>query len=173
MAEISDFDKEHIERLLDEVLGGVSFYEDTYEDEISMRNIKLHEIALNHIWTKLRNTAYRAAGKQEFSAVGIINQIERISKEHIDEVEDVIGLIKEKKGEYIPKTKLTQELDYVQGHLCGGHLELVVDADKWSSLSEEEKSAFFEENADIVVDDYEVEDYEKSENASIEEHDEE
>lgn len=49
MTEISDFDKEHIERLLDEVLGGVSFHGDTYDDEISMRNIKLHEIALNHI----------------------------------------------------------------------------------------------------------------------------
>lgn len=99
MVEINDFDKEHIERLLDEVLGGISFHGDTYEYKISMRNIKLHEIALNHIWTKLRDTAYQAAGKQEFSAVGIINQIENISKEHIDEVEDVVELIKEKKGE--------------------------------------------------------------------------
>lgn len=56
MTEISDFDKEHIERLLDEVLGGVSFHGDTYDDEISMRNIKLHEIALNHIWAKLKTT---------------------------------------------------------------------------------------------------------------------
>jgi hypothetical protein len=38
MIEISDFDKEHIERLLDEVLGRVSFHGDTYEDEISMRS---------------------------------------------------------------------------------------------------------------------------------------
>lgn len=173
MHEISDFDKEHIERLLDEVLGGVSFHGDTYEDEISMRNIKLHKIALAHIWAKLRDTAYRAAGKQEFSAVDIINQIESISKEHIDEVKDVIGLIKEKKGEYMPKIKLTQELDYISGHLRYGHLELVVDADKWNSLSEEEKKAFFSENSVIVVDDYEVEDHGKSEDTPIEESDEE
>lgn len=173
MTEISDFDKEHIERLLDEVLGGVSFHGDTYDDEISMRNIKLHEIALNHIWAKLRETAYQAAGKQEFSAVDIVNQIESISKEHIGDVEDVIGLIKESKGEYMSKIKLTQELDYVSGRLRYGHLELVVDADKWNGLSEEEKKAFFEDNAYIVVDDYEVEDHGKSDNAPIEERDEE
>lgn len=170
---ISDFDKEHIERLLDEVLGNVSFHGDTYEDGISMKNIKLHEIALNHIWAKLRDTAYQAAGKQEFSAVDIINQIESISKEHIDEVEDVIGLIKESKGEYMPKIKLTQELDYISGHLRYGHLELVVDADRWNSLSEEDKKAFFSEKSVIVVDDYEVEDHEKSKNVPIEEFDEE
>lgn len=173
MVEISDFDKEHIERLLNEVLGGVSFHGDTYEDGISMKNIKLHKIALNHIWSKLRDTAYQAAGKQEFSAVGIINQIESISKEHIDDVEDVVGLIKEKKGEYMPKIKLTQELDYISGHLRYGHLELVVDADKWNDLSEEEKKAFFEDNAYIVVDDYEVEDHGKSKNTPIKESDEE
>ena len=38
MHEINDFDKEHIKRLLDEVLGGISFHGDTYEDEISMRS---------------------------------------------------------------------------------------------------------------------------------------
>ena len=71
------------------------------------------------------------------------------------------------------KIKLTQELDYVSGHLRYGHLELVVDADKWNSLSEEEKKAFFSENSVIVVDDYEVEDHGKSKNAPIEEFDEE
>lgn len=97
MEQNDNFDKEYIERLLDEVLGKVSFHGDTYEDEISMRNIKLHEIALIHIWSKLRDTVYQAAGKRELSAVKIINQIEEISKDHIGEVEDVIGLIEEKR----------------------------------------------------------------------------
>lgn len=99
MEQNDNFDKEYIERLLDEVLGKVSFHGDTYEDEISMRNIRLHEIALIHIWSKLRDTAYQAAGKRELSAVKIINQIEEISKDHIGEVEDVIGLIEEKKAQ--------------------------------------------------------------------------
>ena len=99
MEQNDNFDKEYIERLLDEVLGKVSFHGDTYEDEISMRNIRLHEIALIHIWSKLRDTAYQAAGKREFSAVKIINQIEEISKDHIGEVEDVIGLIEEEKAQ--------------------------------------------------------------------------
>lgn len=68
MEQNDNFDKEYIERLLDEVLGKVSFHGDTYEDEISMRNIRLHEIALIHIWSKLRDTAYQAAGKRELSA---------------------------------------------------------------------------------------------------------
>lgn len=99
MEQNDNFDKEYISRLLDEVLGKVSFHGDTYEDEISMRNIRLHEIALIHIWSKLRDTAYQAAGKRELSAVKIINQIEEISKDHIGEVEDVIGLIEEKKAQ--------------------------------------------------------------------------
>jgi hypothetical protein len=98
MEENDNFDKEYIERLLDEVLGKVSFHGDTYDDKISMKNIRLHEIALIHIWSKLRDTAYQAAGRQEFSAGNIINQIETISKEHIGEVKDVIGLIEEKKA---------------------------------------------------------------------------
>jgi hypothetical protein len=97
MAQTNDFDKEYIRRLLDEVLGKVSFHGDSYEDKISMRNIRLHEIALVHIWSKLTETAYQVAGRQEFSAVDIMNQIEVISKEHIGEVKDVIGLIEEKK----------------------------------------------------------------------------
>lgn len=99
MEQNDNFDKEYIQRLLDEVLGEVSFHGDSYDDEISMRNIRLHEIALIHIWSKLRDTAYQAAGKREFSAVKIINQIEEISKDHIGEVEDVIGLIEEKKAQ--------------------------------------------------------------------------
>lgn len=99
MEQNDNFDKEYIYRLLDEVLGKVSFHGDTYEDDISMRNIRLHEIALIHIWSKLRDTAYQAAGRQEFSAAKIINQIEEISKDHIDEVKDVVGLIEEKKAQ--------------------------------------------------------------------------
>lgn len=94
-----NFDKEYIWRLLDEVLGKVYSQLDNLDNEALMRNLTLHEIALKHIWFNLTETAYQAAGKRELSAVKIINQIEEISKDHIGEVEDVIGLIEEKKAQ--------------------------------------------------------------------------
>ncbi len=41
------------------------------------------------------------------------------------------------------KIKLTRELDYVQGHLRNGHLELVVDENEWNSMSNDDKREFF------------------------------
>ena len=67
------------------------------------------------------------------------------------------------------KIKLTRELDYVQGHLRGGHLELVVDENEWNSMSDNDKQEFFSDNAEVVVDDYEVEDYDWGDTSEIEE----
>ena len=67
------------------------------------------------------------------------------------------------------KIKLTRELDYVQGHLHSGHLELVVDENEWNSMSDDDKREFFSDNAEVVVDDYEVEDYDWSDTSDIEE----
>lgn len=67
------------------------------------------------------------------------------------------------------KIKLTRELDYVQGHLQSGHLELFVDENEWNSMSDEDKRDFFGDNAEVVVDGYEVEDYDWSGTSEIEE----
>lgn len=37
------------------------------------------------------------------------------------------------------KYKITGELDYVQGHLRYGHLELTVDKEKWDAMTEDEQ----------------------------------
>ena len=67
------------------------------------------------------------------------------------------------------KIKLTRELDYVQGHLRSGHLELIVDENEWNSMSDDNKREFFEDCAEVVVDSYEVEDYDWSDTSEIEE----
>ena len=67
------------------------------------------------------------------------------------------------------KIKLTQELDYVAGYLRNGHLELFVDDNEWNSMSDDERYDFFHDNAEVVVDDYEVEDYDWSSNSDIKE----
>lgn len=67
------------------------------------------------------------------------------------------------------KIKLTRELDYVAGHLRNGHLELFVDENEWNNMSDEDKRDFFGGNAEVVVDDYEVEDYDWSGTSEIEE----
>lgn len=67
------------------------------------------------------------------------------------------------------KIKLTRELDYVVGHLRNGHLELFVDENEWNSMSDEDKRDFFGDNAEVVVDGYEVEDYDWSDTSEIEE----
>ena len=66
------------------------------------------------------------------------------------------------------KIKLTRELDYVQGHLRSGHLELIVDENEWNSMSNDDKREFFRDNADVIVDDYEVEDYDWDGDSEIE-----
>lgn len=67
------------------------------------------------------------------------------------------------------KIKLTRELDYVQGHLRSGHLELVVDENEWNSMSDDDKREFFRDCAEVIVDSYEVEDYDWSDTSVIEE----
>ena len=67
------------------------------------------------------------------------------------------------------KIKLTRNLDYIQGHLRSGHQELVVDENEWNGMSDDDKYDFFHDNAEFVVDDYEVEDYDWGGDAEIEE----
>lgn len=98
MTKTNDFDKRHIEKLLDQVLGNVSFHGETYADKESLQNLELHKIALKHIYEKLSDTAYDTAGRQEFSAAALRRQIEDINKGIANEVNDLIGLFLEYQG---------------------------------------------------------------------------
>ena len=55
--------------------------------------------------------------------------------------------------------KITQDLEYVQGYLRSGHKELEIEQEKWDKMSEEERREYFNDCATVIVDDYEVEDY--------------
>ena len=39
--------------------------------------------------------------------------------------------------------KITQDLEYVQGYLRGGHKELQIEQEKWDEMSEEERREYF------------------------------
>ena len=54
------------------------------------------------------------------------------------------------------------DLDYVQGHLRYGHLELHLDDEafeEFKSMSEEEQKAYLNDNGNLIVDSYEVDDW--------------
>lgn len=55
--------------------------------------------------------------------------------------------------------KITQDLDYIQGYLKSGHLELEIEQEKWDKMSAEEHRKYFNDYADVVVDDYTIVDY--------------
>ena len=64
------------------------------------------------------------------------------------------------------KFKFRKELDYIVGHLRYGHIDGTVEADNLEEskkkLEEYEKKDLLCEFGEVVVDDYECEDYEKS-----------
>lgn len=54
------------------------------------------------------------------------------------------------------------ELDYVQGHLRYGYLEMELndeDFEKFKSMPEEEQKAYLNDNGNLIVDSYEVDDW--------------
>lgn len=54
------------------------------------------------------------------------------------------------------------DLDYVQGHLRYGHLEMELndeDFEKFKSLSLKEQKEYLNDNGNLIVDDYEVDDW--------------
>ena len=55
--------------------------------------------------------------------------------------------------------KITQDLEYVQGYLRTGHLELEIEQEKWDKMTQEERREYFNDCASVIVDDYKVEDY--------------
>ena len=57
------------------------------------------------------------------------------------------------------KFKVIKDLDYVIGHLRYGHLEGVVEAESEEQLKELLKKPDAKDYLEVVIDDYEVEDY--------------
>jgi hypothetical protein len=61
--------------------------------------------------------------------------------------------------------RLTKDLDYLAGHLRYGHKELLLTDEeykKYMAMSKEERMEYFQDECEIVVDDFEVDDYEDS-----------
>lgn len=61
------------------------------------------------------------------------------------------------------KVRITKDCDFVTGHLRYGHLETEVEVNSLEEAKEmfpEERESYW--NMDLIVDDYEVDDYELS-----------
>ncbi len=56
--------------------------------------------------------------------------------------------------------KVSQEADYVMGHLRYGHREGVIEAESKEDALEKLKNGYASDYLDLIVDDYEVEDVE-------------
>lgn len=57
------------------------------------------------------------------------------------------------------KFLVTQECDYVQGHLRYGHKECYIYADSLEDAKKKFKDEGYEDDMELIVDDYCVEDY--------------
>lgn len=54
------------------------------------------------------------------------------------------------------------EVEYLMGHLRYGHFELQMDEEEYKeyeSFTDEDKKGYIMENGDLIIDDYEVDDY--------------
>lgn len=54
------------------------------------------------------------------------------------------------------------DIEYLMGHLKYGHIELQMDEKEYKeyeSYTDEEKEEYIMENGDLIIDDYEVDDY--------------
>lgn len=53
-------------------------------------------------------------------------------------------------------------LEYLTGHLIRGHIELQMDEEEYKeyeSYTDKEKEEYIFENGDLIIDDYEINDY--------------
>lgn len=63
--------------------------------------------------------------------------------------------------------RITQDLNYIQGHFRNGHLELEIEKEKWDGMTEEERYKYFSDRASVVADNYEIEDYDVDEDEPL------
>lgn len=62
------------------------------------------------------------------------------------------------------KFKVTQEADYVTGHLRCGHKEGIIEADSLEDAKKKVEEQGYDDCLDLVVDDYRVDDVEYGDN---------
>lgn len=62
------------------------------------------------------------------------------------------------------KFKVSQEADYVMGHLRYGHREGIIEAESKEDALQKLKDGYASDYLDLVVDDYEVDDVEYGDN---------
>ena len=65
------------------------------------------------------------------------------------------------------KFKITQDSEYVQGHLRTGYMEVVVEAESVEEAKVKAKELL--EDAELIVDSYEIDDYEMMDELEAEE----
>lgn len=54
---------------------------------------------------------------------------------------------------------ITAPIDYISGHLRYGHKELRVAESTWNAMSEDEQKDYFSDEAKVIIDDFEIDDY--------------
>lgn len=64
----------------------------------------------------------------------------------------------------LKKFRVTQDLDYVVGHLRYGHKEGIVEVESEDELKEMIKSGKIFNYMDVEIDDYSIEDYDDGDN---------
>lgn len=62
------------------------------------------------------------------------------------------------------KFRVSQEADYVTGHLCYGHREGIIEADSKEDVLNKLNNEGYTDYLDLKVDDYEIEDVDYGDN---------
>ena len=76
----------YIERLLNDVLGELSFHGETYADQEVLERLDVYQFALNHIYQQMEGLLGSTFNKKEFSAISLFNKTHHILKEHKENV---------------------------------------------------------------------------------------
>lgn len=70
------------------------------------------------------------------------------------------------------KTKVTADVSYIVGHLRYGHYEMFLtdkELEEFKAGTDEDKRDFFSDLGELIVDDYEIDDYDTPSNIKIHE----
>ena len=76
----------YIERLLNDVLGKLSFHGETYADKEVLERLDIYKFALNHIYRQLEDLLDSCSKRKESSAIKLFNKTYQILKEHNENV---------------------------------------------------------------------------------------
>lgn len=101
--------KIYIERLLNDVLGKLSFHGETYADKEVLDRLDIYEFTLNHVYKQLEKLLGSCLGRKEFSAIDLFNKTHWILKEHKENVSLELKAIDREMG--------ILGLDYIEEYL--------------------------------------------------------